>query len=365
MKKIVIDARESGTSTGRYIDKLIEYLHKLKPVYDITVLTKAHRLEFMKSIAPSFNVVESPYPEFTFAEQFGFKKQLEELKPDLVHFGMVQQPVLYKGRVVTTMHDLTTVRFRNPSKNALVFTLKQMVYKWVNKKAARKSLAVITPTEFVMQDVVNFTGINANKVTVTLEAADKITQAPEAIPALDGKKFIMYVGRPLPHKNLGRLILAFATIQKLHPELYLVLAGKKDALYERHEQDAKTKGINNIVFTGFISEGELRWLYENTEACIVPSLSEGFGLPGLEAMMNGAPVISSNATCLPEVYGNGAEYFNPLSAEDIGATILRVLGNTARARELKIAGLKQAGHYSWSRMAEQTLEVYDKVLKTG
>jgi len=299
MKSIVIDARESGTSTGRYIDKLVEYLHWLKPAYNITVLTKSHRLDYIKSIAPNFTVQESPYPEFTFTEQLGFRGQLDKLKPDLVHFGMVQQPVLYRGRVVTTMHDLTTIRFRNPTKNFLVFTAKQWVYKWVNKKAARKSLAVITPTEFVKQDVANFTGIDPSKIVVTLEAADKISQPLEPIKTLVGKKFITYVGRPLPHKNLGRLIEALALLQKTSPELCLVLAGKKDDLFVQHENDAQKKGVKNIVFTGFVSEGELRWLYENAAAHIVPSLSEGFGLPGLEAMINGAPVVSSNATCLP------------------------------------------------------------------
>jgi len=119
--KIVIDARESGTSTGRYIDKLVEYTHKLRPAHEIVVLTKQHRLEFIKSIAPSFSAIETPFAEFSFGEQLGFKKQLESLKPDLVHFGMVQQPVFYKGRVVTTMHDLTTYTVLKPGKKSYYF----------------------------------------------------------------------------------------------------------------------------------------------------------------------------------------------------------------------------------------------------
>ena len=108
MKKIVIDARESGTSTGRYVDKLIEYLHKLKPRFEIIILTKPHRLDFFHGIAPDFQAIEANHKEFTFGEQVAFKKQLDALQADLVHFGMVQQPVRYSGKVVTTMHDLTT-----------------------------------------------------------------------------------------------------------------------------------------------------------------------------------------------------------------------------------------------------------------
>lgn len=363
MARIVIDARESGTSTGRYIDKLIEYLHKIASTeHEFIILTKAHRLEFMSKIAPNFKAIETPYEEFTFGEQLGFKKQLESLKPDLVHFGMVQQPIWYNGRVVTTMHDLTTVRFKNPSKNPIIFTVKQQVYKWVNKKAAKKSRFIMTPTEFVKNDVKQFTGVNPDKIIVTLEAADAISENSEPLNELVGKKFIMYIGRPTPHKNLARLLEAFQWLQTAHPDLYLVLAGKKDALYDQHEQEAVKKGIKNVIFTGFISDGQLRWLYEHTACYVFPSLSEGFGLPGLEAMIHGAPVASSNATCLPEVYGDAAEYFDPLDVRGIGETIERVISDENLRKELVKRGAAQASKYSWQRMAEQTLEAYNRAL---
>ncbi|HXB12102.1 MAG TPA: glycosyltransferase family 1 protein, partial [Bacteroidia bacterium] len=117
MKKVVIDARESGTTTGRYVDKLIEYLYILKPDYEVVVLTKPRRVAFLKQIAPQYNVIETPFKEFTFAEQLSLKFQIDKLHADLVHFPMVQQPILYGGKTVTTMQDLTTVRFRNPLTN--------------------------------------------------------------------------------------------------------------------------------------------------------------------------------------------------------------------------------------------------------
>lgn len=360
--KIVIDARESGTSTGRYIDKLIEHLHGLNPEHQVIILTKAERLEFMARIAPSFVVIESPFKEFTFAEQIGLMRQIRGLEPDLVHFGMVQQPVLYRGRVVTTMHDLITVRFRNPSKNSVVFWIKQRVYRWVNKRAARKSAAVITPTQFVKDDVVAFTHVNPEKVTVTYEAADFISDPPEPVPGLEGKQFIMYVGRPTPHKNLGRLIEAFAELQKNRPELHLVLAGKKDTNYESFAAKVYAENIPNVVFTDFISDAQLRWLYESCAAYVFPSLSEGFGLPGLEAMVHGAPVISSNATCLPEVYGDAAYYFNPLDEADMALRIGEILDNATLRDMLLEKGKQQAEKYSWQGMAKQTLAIYEQAL---
>ena len=362
MSRIVIDARESGTTTGRYIDKLIEHLYKLRPRYEIVVVTKSNRKKYIKGIAPSFKVVTTAFREFTFDEQLGFRRQLQGLRADLVHFGMVQQPVFYRGRVVTTMHDLTTARFRNPDKNPAVFWAKQQVYKWVNKKAARKSAAILTPTQYVKDDVIDFAHIDPAKVTVTHEAADFLADKPAPVPGLEGKQYIMYVGRPTPHKNLGRLIEAFAVMQKSRPELHLVLVGKTDANYQRHEANVQAQGIPSVVFTGFTSDAQLRWLYEHTRAYVFPSLSEGFGLPALEAQMHGAPVVSSNATCLPEVYGDSAAYFDPLSVEDMAARIGEVVDDPIIRDDLREKGKQNAAKYSWTRMAEQTLAVYESIL---
>jgi glycosyltransferase involved in cell wall biosynthesis len=363
MSKIVIDARESGTSTGRYVDKLIEYLRQLKPEHEVVLLAKKHRLDYLKSIAPSFKTVATPYREFTFGEQVGFKRQIDSLHADLVHFPMVQQPVWYRGRVVTTMQDLTGIRFRNPAKNPVAFWAKQQVYKWVNKRVAHKSDAIITPTQFVRDDVVAYTGIGSAKVTVTLESADVITDQPQPFVTAESKQFIMYTGRPTPHKNLSRLIDAFALLQKDRPELHLVLVGKKDANYERHAAEVKAKGVPNVIFTDFIPDAQLRWLYEHCSAYIFPSLSEGFGLPGLEAMAHGAPVVSSNATCLPEVHGNAAQYFNPLDVQDMATKIAEVLDDPVLREDLIDKGRQQVAKYSWRRMAKQTLAVYETALK--
>ena len=361
--RIVIDVRESGTTTGRYMDKLVEYLHKLNSEHTFILLAKAGRLQYLSEIAPSFTVIETPFKEFTFGEQIGFKKQIEGLKPDLVHFTMVQQPVWYHGRVVTTRQDLTTIRFRNPTKNAATYWARQQVYKWVNKRVAHKSVAIITPTQYVKDDVVAYTHINPNKVTVTLESGDPIPDKPEPVEGMKGKQFIMYVGRPTPHKNLGRLIDAFQIMLETRPDLYLVLVGKKDANYKLHETRVNEEGLKNVVFTDFIPEGQLRWLYEHCKAYAFPSLSEGFGLPPLEAMLHSAPVVASNATCIPEVLGDAAYYFNPLNIEDMAAKISDVVDDPIIREDLVEKGKKQVAKYSWERMAKQTLEVYEQSLK--
>lgn len=362
MKKIVIDAREYPTSTGRYVRKLIENLEQIDNKHQFVILLLPKDFDAYQPNNKNFTKLEAPFPEFTFSEQFGFLRYLRNLKADLVHFPMIQQPILYTGLSITTPNDLTTVRFRNPHTHPLVFIIKQQVYKLVIHIMARRSKTLLTYSKFVKNDLVDYTHISPEKVTVTLLSADKITAKREAFKPLANKKFLLYVGRALPHKNLSRLIDSFALLQKDHPDLRLVLVGKKDNQLERHIAYAKQHNIKNLIVTGYVSEGQLRWLYENTACYCFPSLSEGFGLPSLEAMAHGAPVASSNATCLPEVNGNAAHYFDPLNVVEMAEKINDVLTDEKLRKTLIEKGFEQVKKYSWRRMAEQTLEVYKKTL---
>lgn len=366
MKRIVIDAREYPTSTGRYTRKLIEYLEKIdgnSNQRQYVVLLKSKDFDDYQPKAKNFSKQSADVKEFTFAEQFKFLRQIRNLKADLVHFQLVQQPVLYFRPVVTTLQDFTTLRFNNPSKNIVVFKFKQLVYLLVNFWASIKSRQLITPTEFVKQDAMRLLKSNPKKITVTLESADKITVPSEQIDSLKSVPFLMYVGRSLPHKNLERLIDAFAILKNNHKDLKLILVGKKDELMERHIAYAKKRSIKGVEATGYVSEGQLRWLYENTACYCFPSLSEGFGLPSLEAMQHGAPVASSNATCLPEVNGDAVHYFDPLDIEDMAHKINDVITDEKLRKDLIKKGHRQVKKYSWQRMAEQTLEVYKKALR--
>lgn len=361
-KKILIDAREWSTSTGRYTERLVHYLQQIDNEHNYIVLQKAKDFADWTPTNRHFKKAVTRFKEFTFAEQTGLLWQIIRCRPDLVHFPMVQQPVLYQGRVVTTMQDLTTLRFNNPSKNLFLFKLKRRVYKWVNVIAARKSIALITPTEFVKEDVAKTLRINSRKITVTYEGVDTNEAAPEAIEEFEGKHFIVYLGRPNPHKNLSRLIEAFAIIKQTHPDLHLILAGKTDALYRRLKRETDANGVPDVHFTGWITDGQAHWLYGHCAAYTFASLSEGFGLPVLEAMAAGAPVVSSNASCSPEIYGNAAHYFDPLDIHDMAAKIIEVIDSPRLREKLIAAGKEQVKKYSWKRMAEQTLEVYKQVL---
>lgn len=363
MKHIVIDARNMPTSTGRYVEMLVRYLEKTDTTNEYSVLMYPDKMDKWVPTNPNFSAVACSFKEFSFSEQTGFKKQLESLKPDLVHFSMVQQPIFYRGKVVTTMQDLTTIRFRNPAKNWLVFTVKRWVYILVNIVAAHKSKAIITPTDFVRHDVAKYTHVSLDKITFTHEAVDDFDEPAAEMTFFADKQFIMFNGRPTPHKNLRRLIKAFTILNKKFPDLYLMIAGKEDETYNSYVKLISSLGLEKrVILTGFIPDGQLKWAMQNCKAYVWASLSEGFGLPPLEAMLNGSPVASSNASCMPEVLGDAAAYFDPYNVEDMARVIENVITSEQLQKKLTTEGKQQIKKYSWQRMAEQTLEVYARVL---
>lgn len=348
------------------MERLIHYLEEIDTTNDYIIIIPTKDKDFYAPTNPRFSVMFSDHPIYSFSEQFGFKKLLDNLNADLVHFCMPQQPVLYSKKSVTTFHDLTLLSTYNSDKNWFVFRSKQLVGKYVFKKVARTSRYLITPTEYVKKSVVEFAKVPSEKVTVTLEAAEIVSDTPEVYEPMVNKNFIMYVGSQSDYKNIKRLILAHQKLLQYKPDLQLVLVGKttgrNGAAAARNKAWSQTKHHKNVVFTGFLPDEQLAWLYQHTAAYVFPSLMEGFGLPGLEAMISGAPVISSNTTCLPEVHGDAAEYFNPNDVDDMAAAIWRVISNETRRNELIQKGYAQADKYSWRRMAEQTHALYMNAL---
>jgi glycosyltransferase involved in cell wall biosynthesis len=277
-----------------------------------------------------------------------------------VHFPLVQHPVLYFKKSVIGILDLTTLRYYNPAKNKYIFWIKQKVYAAVIFIATRKAKHIITISNYVRDDIIKNFKIYPAKVTTTYNSADELPKPGIPVDSLVNKKFIMYVGRHQPHKNLPRLIEAHQQLLAKNPDLLLAIVGKEDATTDLLR--SKIQDPRSIVFTGFVTDAQLRWLYENTACYVFPSLSEGFGLPGLEAMVHGAPVASSNATCLPEIYGDAVHYFDPLNVGDIASKIEDILSDNSLRADLIARGKTQASKYSWQKMAEQTLEIYQQAL---
>lgn len=365
-KHIVIDARIRRASTGRPLDRLVEQLQDIDTYHRYTILVQPDDPWKMRS--PNFHTLPCPFPQFSFnpLHELRFAWQLYRLKPDLVHFGMTQQPLLYFGNIATMTHDLTMFKFvRRGTTPLLAYKIKVGLYRFLVKWAHMKSRRIIVPTKWVAQEIAAFQPTVKERLVVTYESGElpptNTARRPGAVAEND--KFIMYLGTAFPHKNLEKLIDAFDLLHILHPRLKLVLVGKKEKHYEALEKVAqKHPSSKNIIITGFLPDEQAKWLYQHCQAYVFPSLSEGFGLPALEAMGYGAPVVSSNASCLPELYGDAVHYFNPHDAKNIAAKVNDVLVDKKLQKKLVADGRQQVKKYSWHKMAEETLIVYKELL---
>lgn len=360
--RIVIDARRLDSSTQNYGRSLLKYLEKLDHTNEYIVLA----LPTDKIWTPqnkNFRLLRTKYDHYTFGEQLGLARLLYSLKPDLVHFLMPQQPLLYFGKRITTIHDLTLVYYQNLDKNKIIYTIEQTIFKFLLKNVARRSRFVITPTEYVKNDLANYARIPKEKIHVTIESGDPIEDPAEPIDSLKGKKFLFHVSNAFPYKNLQTLIDGFAILKRDYPELQLGLAGKKDYFYEKLEEKTIADGIKDVHFLGYVTEGQKRWLYENGAVDVNPSRSEGFGLQCLEAMIYNTPMVVSNATCLPEVAGETALYFDPDDVDELVAQTRKALEMDTEVKQAMSRYKKQLSKFSWQKMAKETHQLYTSVQK--
>lgn len=361
--KIAIDARIINSGTGTYVAKLLEYLQKIDNENSYIVLLREKDKDYWKPTNSNFTTVVAEFDNYSFAEQIGFKNFLDNLQPDLVHFCMPQQPIFYKGRRVTTMHDMTLLNTYNSDKNWLIFHAKQLVGRFVFKRVAKISDHVITISKNTKREFQQFSHIPDNKISVVYEAAEAKLGSLVPYEGLPFKEFILYVGQQPDYKNIRRLMQAHQRMLETKPELGLVLVGRMNPDTKANKAWVEKQDFKNIHFTGFLEDTQRDWLFTKARAYVFASLMEGFGLPPLEAMAYGTPVVSSNTSCMPEILGEAAEYFNPLNVDDIASKTLRVIGDERLRQELIQRGHRQVKKYSWERMAKETHAIYMKILE--
>jgi glycosyltransferase involved in cell wall biosynthesis len=179
-----------------------------------------------------------------------------------------------------------------------------------------------------------------------------------------GNKYFLYVGNAYPHKNLEQLIPFIKGLPARYAEMQMVIIGKTDYFLKRLTQQVKEAGLSlRFIFPGYVSDADLGMLYDQAHAFIFPSLYEGFGLPPLEAMAHGTPVLSSDAACMREVLGEAAMYFNPRDARAMIAALERLDTNPEIRRSLVAAGKERVKKFSWQKLATTTLQTYHHLRK--
>ena len=365
-KHIVIDARIRRASTGRGIARLLEHLQEIDNDHRYTILVE--KSDDWKPTNKNFTAVTTRFPMYSFnlLNQVLYARQLYRLKPDLTYFTMTpQSPLFFFGKQLTLTHDLLMFKFARAGRLPMwLHKLRMQGYRLLMWQAHRKAAHVIAPTEFVNDDICKRYLFVNRKITTMLEASEPPLAGRAKEPEHKPEAFIMYTGSAFPHKNLERLIMSFNLLKEQHPELKLVLIGKREYHSKGLERWAKknTLYFDDIIFTGFIPDEELKWYYEHARAYVFASLSEGFGLPALEAMVHGCPVVSSDASCLPEVCGDAAHYFDPEDVQEMTQKIDEVISNETLRKKLIDKGYTNAKRFSWRRFATQHLELFKKIL---
>ncbi|MEK7189560.1 MAG: glycosyltransferase family 1 protein, partial [Patescibacteria group bacterium] len=331
--RIGIDARfyaEAG-GLGRYTRELIGELEKIDAQNEYLIFVTPQGGELYQPSNARFKKIIVNIRWYSWQEQIWWPLILRRQKIDLTHFLHWNVPLVYRGTFFLTIHDLILLRFPNRRAStlpAVFYWIKYLAHKLVLQSAARRARKIFVPSEFVKNDLIKRLGVAAEKIIVTYEgtgftchprgSGDPASQSKcfnlgfpskdcSALGAMLGmtisEPFLLYVGAAYPHKNLERLLEAFAILKNNWTGyLTLVLAGRPDYFYERLKHFACEKyPWLPIIFLGEVSDAELADLYQNASVFVFPSLSEGFGLPPLEAMAHGAPVLASNTSCLPEI----------------------------------------------------------------
>ncbi len=374
--KIGIDARFLGPESkglGRYTQKLVEHLEKIDHKNQYTIFLRKNNYDLFQPTNPNFKKVLADYKWYTFAEQIFMPILLYRHKLDFVHFVHFNIPIFYFKKFIVTIHDLTLVHFptkQATTRNRLFYGIKFLAYKLAIKQAIKRATKIIAISEFTKKDVCDYYNLSPKRVSVTHEAVDneiniktdEVCTGDEKAEKTELDNFLLYVGNAYPHKNLERLVEAFSVWKQKTNHLHkLVLVGKDDYFYQRLRKYIEDKKIEDVIIFDTLSDRVLYDLYARADAFMFVSLYEGFGLPPLEAMREGSPVLSSDHPVMLEVLGESALYCDGKNIDDIVRGMEKIVSDKDLRTALIKKGKTQASKYSWEKMAEETFEVYESV----
>ena len=368
--RIAIDAHSVGTGLGgneSYATNLIEALAEIDHANRYTLyVTKRAAVERFSNRWPNFSV-RSTLPHTPLIRiPMTLSAELRRNPVDVLHVQFTSPP-FSPCPVVVSIHDLS-------------FEHLPQTFKWRSRKqlritvrrSAREASQVIALSEYARDDIINSYQLNPEKISaIPLAAAahfrpitnEEELQRVRQTFGIEGE-YILSVGAIQPRKNLGRLVAAYACLRRAKPEVKLpklVLAGKCAWLYDETLRAIKELHLSDsVILTGYVPESDLPALYSAALCFVYPSYFEGFGLPPLEAMQCGVPVIVGNQTSLPEVVGDAGVLIDPFDVEALAAAIEKVITDSNLRAELSVQGLARAKLFNWRETARQTLAVYRK-----
>lgn len=363
---IILDARTASDhfpGIGRYVVDLARALAKVSPDLRLSLLrnpSAATRLAL-----PDLPRLVCPASPFSFRQQWVVPKQLGHLRATLYHSPYYLMAYWPGVPTVFTCHDLIPLRYPQ------YFSVAQrLIYRLTHLLALNTAAATISVSRATQTDLMRCFRLVPQRVVVIPEAADArfAPQLPERINALRIKyalpeQYVLYFGSNKPHKNLVGLVEAckISNVRYQMSNVKLVIAGHWDERYPEAMRAVEESDLRGqVVFLGPVDEADLPALYSGATLFTFPSLYEGFGLPVLEAMACGTPVVCSSTSSLPEVAGDAALLVNPLDVEGLAQAIGQLWSDEGLREHIRARGLAQAARFSWEQTARETLAVYEQ-----
>lgn len=367
MKKVGIDARLiSKTGVGRYIKNLLYYL-KDNTDFQYYIYLLNEDFPEINFTYKNFTLCKVSCKWHTLCEQIQFLKILNSDNLDLMHFTYFSYPLFYNKKFIITIHDLTPYFYKTgkaTTRNIIFYQIKHFFYKVLIKNAVRNACNIITPSQSVKSEIINiFSNQYADKIHVIYEGVDKDlikTCENEKLKKKISFPFFIYVGNFYPHKNIENLIKAFSAISG---DIKLILLGPADFFSHRLLQLInQSKHKDKFIFFKNPTNENLVFFYKHALALIHPSLSEGFGLPLIEAAYFNCPIIASDIPVFNEVLNGGFLKFNPRDVEDIKDKIVKQIRKLIIQKAETTTGLSLSSPFSFKKMSEETLNLYKNIL---
>lgn len=369
---------EATRGIGRVIHELVRAMLQIAPENKYVLIVRSEEHDF-KSY-PSVETIVADIPWYGLEEQIKMPRILSSAKADVVFIPHWNVPLFFRGPLVITIHDLLLRHYPHSAKtstrNPITRLIKRLGYRLILWRAINNAKAILVPTEFVSRDVASFYPRAASKIVVTGEGMPRLEagslnlesrkiQIQGASPSfqLSASSFLLYVGAAYPHKGLQDLLQAWPTISEKHADLHLKIAGEMDAFMAAQKKWTEEHTLKNVEFLGRVSDEALDTLYTQAKALIFPSHFEGFGLPPLEAIARGCPVIASKTEASLEVLGqDSAIFFDPGSHNGIISAVEQVLGRPEKCGQLTAKAAQElARRHDWLKAAERTLQVLKKI----
>jgi glycosyltransferase involved in cell wall biosynthesis len=377
---IVIDARHvRDFGIGTYIGSLVQALSAIDTTNRYTLVTNPGDVRALHGLPDNFSTSIYVRRDDSLVDNILFPMYLRGLSPDLVHLPLNRVPLLMIQPYVVTVHDLANLFFGWEEYSRFRIQLRR--YRLI--RGLVRASRVIAVSEATRRDVGNLAGVAPHRLRMVYNAPNPGFLEQDGADSAEERRrimeryqiqypFLLYAGNIRRHKNIPRLVEAFAVVREQlasHPvyhDLRLVIIGDTISQFPAVRQTVIRSRVEQMVrFLGFVPLETLRCFYQSAAAFVFPSRYEGFGLPPLEAMACGTPVVASNVSSLPEVVGDAAVLVNPENVFDIVRGIRDVLLDEPLRAELIRKGREQASRFSWSRTARQVLEIYQEAAAKG